>query len=196
MEEEEVGKGEEATVIGQAVLIRPKVREGLMEAAGMGILITTAHLAARCPACSIKEEGSRVMLGEGTTTVEEGWEAIVMSKATMCSLDSTIRRDRACRKARGGTTATETRGPEISNVSEVGTALHRWAWEVCRRVMAVEGCTAEGSTAEGSTAEGSAAVAVMAVVVMAIHITTIKVAARRIMEEGSTVEGSTVKGEG
>ena len=71
------------------------------------------------------EEGSRVMLGEGTTTVEEGSEAIVMSKATMCSLGSIIRRDRACRKARGGIAAAETRGLEISNVSEVGTALHR-----------------------------------------------------------------------
>ncbi len=36
------------------------------------------------------EEGSRVMLGEGTTTVEEGSEAIVMSKATMRSLGSTM----------------------------------------------------------------------------------------------------------
>ena len=41
----------------------------------------------------------------------------------------------------------------------------------CRRVVAVEGCTAEGSTA---------------VAVMAIRITTIKVAARRIMEEGGS----------
>ena len=49
----------------------------------------------------------------------------------------------------------------------------------CRRVVAVEGCTAEGSTAVAG---------------MVIHITTIKVAARRIMEEGSTVEG--IKGEG
>ena len=44
----------------------------------------------------------------------------------------------------------------------------------CRRVVAVEGCTAEGSTA---------------VAVMAIRITTIEVAARRNQEEGSTVEG-------
>ena len=126
-----------------------------------------------------------VILGEGTTTVEEGSEAIVMSKATMRSLGSIIRRDRACRKVRGRTTATETRGLEISNVSEVGTALHRRAWETCRRVMAVEGCTEEGSTAVAESA---------AVADMAIHITTIKVAARRIMEEGSTVEGSTVEG--
>ena len=129
-EEEEEGGGDgmaEATIVCPAVLIRPKVREGLMEAAGMGILITTAHLAARCPACSIKEEGSRVMLGEGTTTLEEGSEAIVMmmSKATMRSLGSIIRRDRAYRKVRGGATAAETRGPEVSRVSEVGTALHR-----------------------------------------------------------------------
>ena len=69
-----------------------------------------------------------VMLGEGTTTVEEGGsEAIVMmmSQATMRSLGSMIRHNRACRKVRGGTMAAETRGPEVSNVSEVGTALHR-----------------------------------------------------------------------
>ena len=74
------------------------------------------------------EEGITVMLGEGTTMVEEGGsEAIVMmmSKATMRSLDSMIRRDRAYRKGRGGTAAAETRGPEVSNVSEVGMALLR-----------------------------------------------------------------------
>ncbi len=57
MEEEEVGKGEEATVIGQAVLIRPKVREGSTEAAGVGIRITAARRAARRLACVVKEEG-------------------------------------------------------------------------------------------------------------------------------------------
>ena len=61
---------------------------------------------------------------------------------------------------------------EGEEVSGVGGAC-------CRRVVAVEGCTAKGSTAEGSTA----------VAVMAIHITTIKVAARRITEEGSTGKG-------
>ena len=124
-EEEEEGEGDgaaEATIVCPAVLIRPKVREGLMEAAGVGNLITAAKLVA-CQAERrlqriIKEEGEEVSRAEG-----------------------------AC----------------------------------CRRVVAVEGCTAEGSTA---------------VAVMAIRITTIKVAARRIMEEGSTVEGSTGKGEG
>ena len=60
---------------------------------------------------------------EGSTAVE-GWEAIVMmmSKATMRGLGSTMQRGRMCRKVRGGTAATETR---VSNVSEVGTALHR-----------------------------------------------------------------------
>ena len=59
-------------------------------------------------------------------------------------------------------------------MSEVGTALHRRAWETCRRDMMEEGSTAVGS---------------MAVAVMAIRITTIKAAARRITEEGSTVKG-------
>ena len=62
-----------------------------------------------------------VMLGEGSM-VEEGRESIIMSKVTMRGLDSTIWRDRACGKVRGGTPAAETR---VSNVSEVGTALHR-----------------------------------------------------------------------
>ena len=61
---------------------------------------------------------------EGSTTVE-GWEAIAVSEATMLSLDSTIWRDRACRKVRGRPAVAETRGLEVSNVSEVGTALHR-----------------------------------------------------------------------
>ena len=43
MEEEEVGKGEEATVIGQAVLIRPKVREGSTAVAGVGIRTTAGR---------------------------------------------------------------------------------------------------------------------------------------------------------
>ncbi len=66
-------------------------------------------------------------------------------------------------------------------IKEEGKEVSRVEGACCRRVVAVEGCTAEGSTA---------------VAVMAIHITMIKVAARRVMEEGSTVEGSTGKGEG
>ena len=49
----------------------------------------------------------------------------------------------------------------------------------CRRVVAVEGCTAEGSTA---------------LAVMAIPIMTIKVVARRITEGGSMVAGIKVEG--
>ena len=48
-------------------------------------------------------------------------------------------------------------------MSQVGTALHRRAWETCRRVMAVEGSTAVAESA--------------AVADMAIHITTIKLVA-------------------
>ena len=114
-EEEEEGGGDgaaEATIVCPAVLIRPKVREGSMEAAGVGSRITTAKLVARQADHRlqriIKEEGEEVSRVEG-----------------------------AC----------------------------------CRRVVAVEGCTAEGSTAVAG---------------MVIHITTIKVAARRIMEDGST----------
>ena len=60
-------------------------------------------------------------------------------------------------------------------MSEVGTALHRRAWETCqtcRRDMVEEGSTAAASTSVGSMAGGS-----MAVAVMAIHITTIKLVA-------------------
>ena len=59
-------------------------------------------------------------------------------------------------------------------IKEEGEEVSRVEGACCRRVVAVEGCTAEGSTA---------------VAVMAIRITTIKAAARRIMEEGSTVKG-------
>ena len=124
-EEEEEGEGDgaaEATIVCPAVLIRPKVREGSTEAAGVGILITTAKRVAR-------------------------------------------RADRHLQRI----------------IKEEGEEVSRVEGACCRRVVAVEGCTAEGSTA---------------VAVMAIHITTIKVAARRIMEEGSTVEGNTGKGEG
>ena len=62
MEEEEVGKGEEATVIGQAVLIRPKVREGSTAVAGVGICTTAGRRGAlrakRRRACMVKEEGA------------------------------------------------------------------------------------------------------------------------------------------
>ncbi len=58
-------------------------------------------------------------------------------------------------------------------IKEEGMEVSRVEGACCRRVVAVEYCTAEGSTA---------------VAVMPIHITTIKVAARRIMEEGSTVK--------
>ena len=65
-EEEEEGGGEaEATIVCPAVLIRPKIRDGLMEAAGMGILITAAHLAAHRPACIIMEGGMEVSRVEG-----------------------------------------------------------------------------------------------------------------------------------
>ena len=52
-------------------------------------LIGRRASSAEIQSLNIMEEGSTVMLGEGSTTVE-GWEAIVMSKATMCSLDSTM----------------------------------------------------------------------------------------------------------
>ena len=62
MEEEEVGKGEEATVIGQAVLIRPKVRECSTAVAGVGIRTTAGRQGAlrvnRRRACMVKEEGA------------------------------------------------------------------------------------------------------------------------------------------
>ena len=62
MEEEEVGKGEEATVIGQAVLIRPKVREGSTAVAGVGICTTAIKQVSRRVdrrrACMVKEEGA------------------------------------------------------------------------------------------------------------------------------------------
>ncbi len=67
-EEEEEGGGDgaaEATIVCPAVLIRPKVREGNTAVVGVGILITAAHLAARCPACVIKEEGMEVSRVEG-----------------------------------------------------------------------------------------------------------------------------------
>ena len=67
-EEEEEGGGDgaaEATIVCPAVHLQPKVREGSMEAAGVGILITAAHLAARSPACIIKEEGMEVSRAEG-----------------------------------------------------------------------------------------------------------------------------------
>ena len=124
-EEEEEGEGDgaaEATIVCPAVLIRPTVREGSMEAAGVGILITASKRVARQADRRlhriIKEEGEEVSRAEG-----------------------------AC----------------------------------CRRVVAVEGCTAEGSTAVAG---------------MAIRITTIKVAARRITEEGIIMEeGCMGKGE-
>ena len=49
-EKEEEGGGDgvaEATIVCPAVLIRPKVREGSTEAAGVGIRITAARRAAR-----------------------------------------------------------------------------------------------------------------------------------------------------
>ena len=46
-EEEEGGGAAEATIVCPAVNLRPKVREGSMEAAGVGIRTTTAHLVAR-----------------------------------------------------------------------------------------------------------------------------------------------------
>ena len=71
-EEEEEGEGDgaaEATIVCPAVLIRPKVREGLMEAAGVGILITTAKREARRADRRlhriIKEEGEEVSRVEG-----------------------------------------------------------------------------------------------------------------------------------
>ena len=67
-EEEEEGEGDgvaEATIVCPAVLIRPKVREGSMEAATLGIRITMAKLVAHRPACSIKEEGMEVSRVEG-----------------------------------------------------------------------------------------------------------------------------------
>ena len=65
-EEEEEGDGAaEATIVCPAVHLQPKVREGSIEAARMGILITAAHLAARRPACIIKEEGMEVSRVEG-----------------------------------------------------------------------------------------------------------------------------------
>ena len=67
MEEEEVGKGEEATVIGQAVLIRPKVREGSTAVAGVGNRTTAgrrvSRRANRRRACMVKEEGSTAVAG-------------------------------------------------------------------------------------------------------------------------------------
>ena len=116
-EEEEEGGGDgaaEATIVCPAVLIRPKVREGSMEAVGVGILITARKRVARQAGRRLH----RIIKEEGEVSRVEG----------------------AC----------------------------------CRRVVAVEGCTAEGSTP---------------VAVMAFHITTIEVAARRIMEEGSTGKG-------
>ena len=92
------------------------------------VVLTTSRIGRRASSAEIQslnimkeEEGSTVMLGEGSTTVE-GWEAIVMMmrKATMCSLDSTIWRNRARRKLRGDTTATETGCTGLSSVSEAG----------------------------------------------------------------------------
>ena len=119
-EKEEVGGGAaEATIVCPAVNLRPKVREGSMEAAGMGILITAARRAV-------------------------------------------LRADRRLHRII----------KEEEEVSRVEGAC-------CRRVVAVEGCTAEGSTAVAG---------------MVIHITTIKVAARRITEGGSMVAGIKVEG--
>ena len=64
-------------------------------------------------------------------------------------------------------------------IKEEGMEVSRVEGACCRRVVAVEGCTAEGSTA---------------VAVMAIRITTIKAAARRITEGGSMVAGIKVEG--
>ena len=70
-EEEEEGEGggaAEATIICPAVLIRP-IREGSMEAAGAGILITAAKRASRRADRRlhhiIKEEGMEVSRVEG-----------------------------------------------------------------------------------------------------------------------------------
>ena len=120
-EEEEVeGEGDgamEATIVCPAVHFQPKVREGSMEAAGMGILITAARRAA--------------------------------------ARRAVLRADRRLHRI----------------IKEEGEEVSRAEGACCRRVVAVEGCTAEGSTT---------------VAVMAIRITTIKVAARRIMEEGGS----------
>ena len=64
-------------------------------------------------------------------------------------------------------------------IKEEGEEVSRAEGACCRRVVAVEGCTAEGSTA---------------VAVMAIRITTEKLVARRITEGGSMVAGIKVEG--
>ena len=59
------------------------------------VVLTTSRIGRRASSAEIQslnimeEEGSTVMLGEGSSTVE-GWEAIAVSKATMCSLGSTM----------------------------------------------------------------------------------------------------------
>ena len=138
------------------------------------VVLTTSPIGRRASSAEI--QSLNIMEEAEGSTMGEGWEAIVMmtSTATMLGLGSTIWRDRACRKVQGGTAVAETRGPEVSNVSKAATALHRRAWETCRRVVAVEGCTAEGSTT---------------VAVMGFRITEAKLVARRIKEEGSTVKG-------
>ena len=69
-EEEEEGDGAaEATIVCPAVHLQPKVREGSMEAAGVGSRITTAKLVARQADHRlqriIKEEGEEVSRVEG-----------------------------------------------------------------------------------------------------------------------------------
>ena len=60
------------------------------------VVLTTSRIGRRALSAAFQslnnmkeEEGSTVMLGEGSM-VEEGWEAIIMSKATMLGLGSTI----------------------------------------------------------------------------------------------------------
>ncbi len=60
------------------------------------VVLTTSRIGRRASSAEIQslnimeeEEGSTVMLGEGSTTVE-GWEATIMSKVTMRGLGSTM----------------------------------------------------------------------------------------------------------
>ena len=79
-EEEEEGEGGgavEATIVCPAVHLQPKVREGSMEAAGVGILITTAKLVARrlnleacCRRVTVEEGGSEAQCREAGVEAE------------------------------------------------------------------------------------------------------------------------------